>query len=323
MHGLFCYDMAGKLLWQKDLGSYPMVMGWGTSSSPALDDERVFVQCDNEQESFLVALDKRAGDERWRVKRNDHSSWSTPLVWHNRLRTEVVTLGSPMLRSYDPATGKQLWESNIGGGQPSSTPVADAEMLYAGLGGRGMPGGGGGGRGRMRPGPAEDEPASGGRAFGGGGAGGGGALYAIRAGAEGDISLKSGEKSNSGVAWVASHAAPEMSSPLAYQGYVYTFSRNGGIAICLDAKTGQEMYKQRIPNAKSFWASPWANDGRIYVLDDGGTTHILAAGPEFKILGANTIAEMFWASPAAADDAIYLRSVENLYCIRTKSAKAE
>ena len=313
MHGLFCYDMNGKLLWQKDLGSYPMVMGWGTSSSPAVDDERVYVQCDNEEKSFLVALDKRTGNERWRVERKDHSSWSTPLVWRNKLRTEVVTLGSPMLRSYDPATGKQLWELNLGSGQPSLTPVADGEMLYAGLGGRGTPGGG---RGRTRPGAAEDEPASGGR----GGAGGGGALYAIRAGATGDISLQNGEKTNAGVAWTAPRAAPEMSSPLAYQGYVYTFSRNGGIATCLDAKTGKEIYKQRIPNAKSFWASPWASDGRIYCLDDGGTTHILAAGPEFKILGANTIDEMFWASPAAVDDTVIIRSVDHLYCIRAQGA---
>ncbi len=248
------------------------------------------------------------------MERTDHSSWSTPLIWRNKLRTEVVTLGSPMLRSYDPATGKQLWELNIGGGQPSSSPVADAEMLYAGLGGRG---GGRGGRGRMRPGAADDEPAGGGRE------GVGGALYAIRAGAEGDISLDTGEKSNAGVAWMASRAAPEMSSPLVYQGYVYTFSRNGGIVTCLDAKTGKEIYKQRIPNAKSFWASPWASDGRIYCLDDGGTTHILAAGPEFKILGTNTIDEMFWASPAAVDDAVFLRSVDNLYCIRAKGTIAE
>ena len=314
MHGLFCYDMAGKPLWQKDLGWYPMVMGWGTSSSPAFDEKQVYVQCDNEEKSFLVALDKRTGDQRWRVERKDRSSWSTPLVWRNKLRTEVVTLGSPMLRSYDPATGKPLWELNMGSGQPSSTPVADAEMLYAGLGGHGTPGGGG--RGRMRPGAAEDEPAGGGR-------GGGGALYAIRAGADGDVSLKSGEKSNAGVAWMAPRAAPEMSSPLAYHGYVYTFSRNGGIATCLDAKTGKELYKQRIPNAKSFWASPWASDGRIYCLDDGGTTHVLAAGPKFKILGTNTIDEMFWASPAVADDSVFLRSVDNLYCIRAKSADAE
>jgi outer membrane protein assembly factor BamB len=317
MHGLFCYDMAGKLLWQKDLGSYPMVMGWGTSSSPALDDDRVFVQCDNEEKSFLVAFDKRTGDERWRVERKDRSSWSTPLVWRNKVRTEVVTLGSPMLRSYDPATGKQLWELNLGGGQPSSSPVADAEMLYAGLGGRGTPGGGR--PGGARPGATEEEPAGGGR----GGAGGGGALYAIRAGAAGDISLKNGEKSNAGVAWMAARAAPEMSSPLAYQGYVYIFSRNGGISICLDAKTGKEMYKQRIPSAKSFWASPWANDGRIYCLDDGGTTHVLAAGPEFKLLGANILGEMAWASPAAADDAVFLRSVDHLYCIRAKGPESK
>jgi len=169
----------------------------------------------------------------------------------------------------------------------------------------------------VRTGAAEDAPAGGARA------GGGGALYAILAGADGDISLQSGETSNAGVAWMAPRAAPEMSSPLAYQGHIYTFSRNGGIATCLEAKTGKEMYKQRIPDAKSFWASPWASNGKIYCLDDGGTTHILAAGSEFKILGTNTIDEMFWASPAAVNDAVFLRSVDSLYCIRAKITDPE
>ena len=75
---------------------------------------------------------------------------------------------------------------------------------------------------------------------------------------------------------------------------------------------------RRIPNAKSFWASPWAGDGKIFCLDDGGTTHVLQAGPAFKVLGKNALNEMFWASPAAAAGAVFLRSVDHLFCITEK-----
>ena len=66
MTGAFCYDLSGKQIWKADLGSFKMAMGWGTGSSPALDDERFYVQCDNEEKSFLVALDKKNGKELWR-----------------------------------------------------------------------------------------------------------------------------------------------------------------------------------------------------------------------------------------------------------------
>jgi outer membrane protein assembly factor BamB len=65
--GLYCYDVSGNLVWSKDLGVYPMQLGWGTGSSPLLYGNRVFIQCDNDQKSFLVALDKKSGNELWRV----------------------------------------------------------------------------------------------------------------------------------------------------------------------------------------------------------------------------------------------------------------
>jgi outer membrane protein assembly factor BamB len=73
MTGLFCYDMSGKPVWNKDLGSYPMAMGFGTGSSPTLEGDRLFVQCDNEKQSFLLALDKKTGKELWRVDLLEHS----------------------------------------------------------------------------------------------------------------------------------------------------------------------------------------------------------------------------------------------------------
>ena len=215
-------------------------------------------------------------------------------------------MGPPKVRSYDPTTGKLLWELTIGNGQCSSSPTCDAEMLYVGVG---RMGGGGGGFGGGRPG-------GGGAPGGGGGGEGGGGLYAIRAGATGDVTPKTGETSSDGVAWSHARGGPEMASPLVYQGHLYILGRNGGIVTCYNAKTGKQVYRERLPAAKSFWASPWAGDGKIFCLDDGGTTHVLQAGPEFKVLGKNTVDEMFWASPAVAGGAVFLRSVDHLYCIK-------
>jgi outer membrane protein assembly factor BamB len=305
MHGLYCYDTAGNFVWKKDLGTYPTMMGQGPASSPVLDGGRLFLQIDNEEKSFLVALDKKTGDKLWRVDRNERTNHCSPFVWKNKQRTELVTCGSNKVRSYDPATGTLLWELGMGGGRCYATPVGDAERLYVG-GQRGMGGFGGGGFG----GPGGP---GGGR---GGMGGGGGGLYAVRAGASGDVTLKQGETSNAGVAWSQARAALEAASPLVYQGHLYVLSQNGGLLSCYDARTGKQVYRERLPNAKSFWASPWAADGKVYCLDDGGTTFVLQAGPAFKVLGKNPIADQFWASPAVAGGTLILRGVDNLYCIK-------
>lgn len=315
MMGVFCYDLDGKLLWKKDLGAFPMQMGWGTASSPVLEGDKLFLQIDNEQKSFLVALDKKTGKEIWNVDREEKTNWGSPLIWKNQQRSEVVTVGSKRIRSYDPASGKVLWEMNNGGGRVCCTPVAAGDTLYVGS----SPGMGGGGG--MRGGPPKDgggEAEKGAQPPGGGGGrgmGSGGGLHAIQAGASGDISLKPGETSNAGVIWSVRNSV-EMSSPLVYEGNLYLLARNGGVVTCLEAKTGKQIYKERLPGAKAFWASPWASGGKIYCLDDGGTTHVIQAGPDFKVVSKNALDEMFWASPAVADGAVFLRSVEHLFCVK-------
>lgn len=309
MHGLYCYDLDGNLLWKKDLGSYPMALGFGTGSSPALTDGRIFIQCDNEEKSFLIALDARTGDEIWRVSRPERTSYSTPFVWKNKVRTEVVCLGTSRVRSYDPATGKQLWELGGVTGQPKASPAASEDLLYVGTGdgfGGGGPGGPGG-----RPGPG-----------GPGGPGGGFGfnsnrpLFAVKAGATGDITLKGGATSNDGIAWYQSKAGPQTASLLLYKGYLYVLDERGGFLSCYDAKTGEQAYKERLTGARGFTSSPWAADDKIYCLDDAGTTYLVQAGSSFKILGKNTLGEMCWSSPAVAGRALFLRSVDHLFCIK-------
>ena len=299
MTGVFCFDFSGQLLWKKDLGSYRMMFGHGTAASPALDDGRLFIQCDNEEKSFLVALDAKTGKELWRADRVERTGWSTPLVWKNKLRTEIVCLGTPKVRSYNPATGKQLWELGGMNGQPHASMVASDELLYVGTGGGPGAGFGGGG-------------------FGGGRGGGSKPLFAVKAGASGDITLTGGAKSNDGVAWYLPQAGPPMASPLLYQGHLYILEERGGILSCYDAKTGKQVYRERLPGARGFTSSPWAYEGKVFCLADDGETFVVQAGPEFKLLGKNVLSGLTWSSPAVGGGALFLRTVDQLYCIKAK-----
>jgi outer membrane protein assembly factor BamB len=315
MTGVFCYNFTGKQLWKSDLGAYRMGMGHGTASSPVLEGDKLIVQCDNDEKSFLVALDTKTGKELWKTSRPERTGWSTPLVWKNKTRTEIVCLGSPKVRSYDPTTGKQLWELGGMSGQAQASAVATEELLYVGTGG-GFGGFGGGGFGG-RPGGGGGPPGGGG-GFGGGG-GGGKPLFAVKAGASGDITLKRGETSSDGVAWSQPQAGPSMASPLVYDGHLYVVER-GGLLSCLDAKTGKQAYRERLPAARSFTSSPWAYEGKVFCLADDGQTYVVQAGPEFKLLTRNRLDEMCWSSPAVAHGALFLRTVDYLYCIKDKGA---
>ncbi len=280
--GLYCYDVSGNLVWSKDLGVYPMQLGWGTGSSPLLYGGRVFIQCDNDQKSFLVALDKKTGNELWRVDRNEKSNWSTPYIWKNKQQTELITAGGSKLQSYNPENGQILWEMS-GAGRNSLTPVGDQELLYADSVDRMM--------------------------------GGRGPIVAIRAGASGDISLKEGETSNTFVAWSNQLRTFRVASPLLYEGCLYMLDQQRGQVRCYDAKTGKENYSERIEGAKGFTSSPWGNDGKVFCLDETGVTVVLKAGPKLEVLATNKLDEMFWSSVAVMDESLLLRGVDHLYCI--------
>jgi outer membrane protein assembly factor BamB len=283
MQGLFAYDFDGNLVWEKYLGTYPSQSDWGTSTSPVLYKSTLYLQIDNQDNSFLVALDKESGEEKWRVPRNEKTNWSTPVIWKNKVRTELVTSGNSA-RSYDPGTGALLWELNMGGGRNISSPVADNEMIYLG-----------------------NEKRS----------DGGGILFAVKAGAEGDITPQEGSSTSSGVAWSLPESGLAMASPLLYEGFLYIVERRGGMIFCYQAATGKPVYQSiKIPGAGPFWASPWAVNGKIYCLDERGTTHVIRAGDEFGILAQHKLDDKFWSSQAIANRSYYFRGVEYFYCVR-------
>jgi outer membrane protein assembly factor BamB len=135
--GVYCYDLAGNLKWQKDFGDLTIKLSFGEGSSPALHGDTLVTNWDHENQSFIVAQDAATGDVRWRKDRDEKSAWATPLIVESGGRTQVVTSASNMVRSYDLTTGELLWEC---GGQVSNVtpaPVSDGKLVYCMSGYRG------------------------------------------------------------------------------------------------------------------------------------------------------------------------------------------
>ncbi len=129
--GIYAYDFNGKLIWQKDPGvQMKMRLAFGEGSAPLLVGDRLFLVFDHEAESFILALDKRNGKELWRASRDERSSWSTPLAIDHNGRTEIVVSATNRVRSYDPETGKVLWESGGLGANAIPVPVSQNGIVY-------------------------------------------------------------------------------------------------------------------------------------------------------------------------------------------------
>ncbi len=282
MTGLYCFDLNGNLLWEKDLGAFETLNGWGTGSSPVLHDDKLFVKVDNDTTSFLVALDAASGNEVWKVMRDEKTTYSTPVIWKNNFRTELVATGKTA-RSYDPETGKLLWELRLEGDNSIPSPVADKEFIYLGNA-----------SGREKP----------------------GYFFAVKAGAQGDITPAAGETTSSHVVWKVENAGLANPSPLLYEGRIYLVSSRGGEVTCLNSATGDSLYKQKVAQTGACWASPWANNGKIFFYDERGNTNVFKAGDSFELLGRNKLDDKFWASPAFTKDACIFRGAKKIFCVK-------
>jgi outer membrane protein assembly factor BamB len=278
--GTYCFDMNGGRVWYRQWPPVETRYGYGTASSPVLYRDRLYLVNDNEMQSYLLALDKKTGREIWKVDRDEPTTWGTPCIWRNELRTEIVTAGTNKVRSYS-LEGRLLWE--ISGMAPLSipSPFSCEGILYVSSG---YPAS------RQRP------------------------AYAVRPGAGGDITLKSGETSNKYIAWSLPRGGPYLPSPLVYKGRYYTLF-DEGILTCHDAKTGREIYgKQRVA-AAGFTGSPWAYNDRIFCLSEDGDTYVVQAGDTFKLLAQNSLDDTCLATPAIADGSLILRTLTRLYRI--------
>ena len=273
--GLFCLDMDGNVKWEKDFGDMRTRNGFGEGTSPALYGDTVVLTWDHEGDSFIVALDKNTGKQRWRTARDERTSWATPLVLENNGKPQVVTSATSLIRGYDLATGDLIWKCGGMTANVIPSPVAGNDLLYALSGYRGN------------------------------------ALLAIRyGGAQGDIT---GTKTiawehDRGTPYVPS---PLLYEDTLY----FLQSNRAVLSCFDAKTGKEHYGQERIEGMRGVYASPVGAAGRVYVAGQDGKTLVVERGPEFKILARNALDDGFDASPAIVDQEIYLRGREHLYCI--------
>jgi outer membrane protein assembly factor BamB len=286
--GLYAYDLDGKLLWKKDLGTIDLgpyndpTLSWGFASSPVLFDDTLVVQCDRKDDPFVAKFNARDGSEIWRTSRKGAAinGWATPAVVAAGGRTQVVLNAYPYIASYDFTTGKELWRLKSLGDIPVPTPVFANGLIYV-------------------------TNAHGGAA----------PLYAIRPDAEGDITPEGGKTAPKGVVWVEPRNGAYMQTPLLANGLVYSCSDRGVMKV-FDARTGKLHYQQRIGGGTTgFSASTVAAGSAIYQTSEEGEVYVFEAGAEYKPIGMNKLGEITMASPAISGGVLYFRTRRHLIAI--------
>lgn len=283
-HGLFCYDFQGNLLWKKDLGLldsgwfYDRSYQWGFASSPIIYGDSTILQVDIQDQSYIAAFDLKTGKRIWKTDREEIPTWSTPTLFTQGQRHEVIANGTT-IRGYDAKTGRELWQLGPNSEIVVATPVVGDDMIYLTSG---YP--------PVRP------------------------VYAVRPGARGDITLEKGSSTNDSIAWSHNRGGTYMPTPILYRGYLYT-NANNGVLTCYEASTGKRVYRARIGKGDSFSASPVAADGRLYFSAESGRIYVAQAGPKYSELAVNELGEPLMASPAISDGLLVVRSLKHVFGI--------
>ena len=274
--GLYAMDMKGNAKWTKKFGPLDMKANFGEGASPVLCGDMLIVSQDHEGSSFIVALDKQTGNERWRVARDEITSWSTPLVVDRGGKRQVVVSATKRIRSYDAVSGKVLWETAGMTANAIPCPVLHEGLAICMSGFRGS------------------------------------SALAIRLDkAEGDIAAKP-----EAIAWSRGKDTPYVPSPLLLEGQLYFLKLNNGSLTCVDAATGKEHYVgQPLEGMRRIYASPVGAGGRLYITGRDGLTCVVKQGPQFEILARNKLDDKFAASAAISGGELFLRGYTKLYCI--------
>lgn len=339
-YGLITYDMNGKELWKQPLGPFNNIYGMG--ASPIIVDDKVILSCDQSTNSFIAAWDKKTGKELWRTERKEaKSGHSTPIVWTPRGgRKQILLPGSFLLTAYDPADGRRLWWVGGLSFEMKSTPVIKGDTLY--INGFGAPENNPGNHVAILTseeafkGDADKDgklarpemPSDHARRMGVAVADMNGdrmldrdewdyykaamdsdnGILAIRLGGTGDMTEKS-------VRWKYHRGIPQLPSPLIYRDVLYMVNDNGGIVTMLNPESGELLTQGRLPGGSdTFYASPVAGDGKVYISSEKGQVFVLPPGPKLEPIAVNDLGDGIYATPALVDGRIYLRTVNTLYC---------
>jgi outer membrane protein assembly factor BamB len=339
--GMLAYDWNGKEIWRRPLP--PPVVEFGTGTSPIVVDGKVVVVADGDVAGYMLALDAETGAEVWRTDRSEfRRSFSTPFVWRHDDGEDLVVAGALWVRGYDIKTGMEKWSArgmarvsnaspiaadgmllvsswNVGGDEDDRVEMAPFEQFASEHDANKdgvltldeFP------KGKVRDRFSQMDADKDGRVtraeyehmrsmF----AKAVNQLFAIRPGGKGDIT-------ESHVAWQVSRQLPYVSSPVAFNGRVFTM-KNGGLASCYETTNGTAVFQgERVDAQGDYYSSAVAAAGRIYIASQRGMLLVLdASGAKLNVLSRNEMGEQVFASPAVLDGVLYLRTEKHLYAFK-------
>jgi outer membrane protein assembly factor BamB len=271
-HGTACLTLDGEVVWKTQELEYDMRHGSG--GSPVLADDTLVIACDGYDIAFVVGLDRRTGEIRWRrdrpeIDRYQSFSFGTPLAIEVAGRTQVVCPASDWVIAYDPADGSEIWKVQYDGYSVIPRPVYGHGLVFICTG--------------------YNTPS----------------LLAIRPDGKGDVT-------RTHVAWRSSRAVPHTPSPLLVGDELYMVS-DGGVASCVDVKTGRRHWQERLGG--NFSASPLYADGKIYLQSEQGEGTVIEAGRQYSELARNRLEPRTFASYAVDGSAFLIRTERSLYRI--------
>ncbi len=287
---LACYDFAGKEVWHFNVADRygKLNIAFGMTSTPVLDGDRMYLQLLHTDAALVVALDKTTGKEIWKQVRTSDAkaeclhSYASPVMYDDGQLKYLVTHGCDYVIAHDLKDGHELWRC---GGLNLPSKYNNTLRFVASPG--------------VAPGLIVVPSAKNGPVLG------------LKPNGKGNIT-----DNTSFQAWSRPQNTPDVPSPVIADGLVY-LCRENGVLICMDAKTGEELYQERCFSDR-YRASPVAADGKVYVVSRKGVATVVKAGRKFEKLSENDLGDAVSASPVFSNGRLYLRGFENLYCIGAK-----
>lgn len=287
---LACFDMDGKEVWrcnvQDRYGQFEIQ--WGMHVTPLLHGDRLYLALLHSGGWWVVALDKSTGKEVWKVKRDSDAqaeckqSYASPCVWRNGKDEYLIVHGCDYATAHRLTDGQEVWR--LGSLNPRESYNLSLRFVATPVATPEL---------IVVP-SAKNGP-----------------IVAVRPDAKGDVTGSAFEL------WRRPHNTPDVPSPLVHDGLVY-LCRENGILLCLEAKTGKELYQHPLHRSR-YRASPVVADGKLYCTARDGTVSVIKAGATFQLLAENHLTDQVAASPAISGGRLYLRGFDALYAIGGKS----
>lgn len=291
---LACYDFEGNEIWKSNLqeryGEFEMF--FVMSSTPLLDGDRLYLQLIHSNAWLVLALDKATGREIWKHDRESDAvaecehSYASPFLYRDDQHEFLLVHGADYITAHSLNDGSEIWR--CGGLNPKGNYNRSLRFVASPVAVPGL---------IVVP-SAKDGP-----------------VLGLKPDGKGDIT-----ESKQWYLWKRPNNTPDVPSPLIHDRLVY-LCRENGVLICMDAKTGEEVYQEPVyqeqKHPQRYRASPVYADGKIYLTARYGVVTVIKAGRKFELLSFNDIEETISASPVISNGRLYLRSYDALYAIQT------